>query len=222
MIMKHLTYEEARSGMQVGDVIAFGGSSHFAGIIKAAIRAEVSHIGIILHANVTNPQTGVPDHELMDSTARRGVAVSRLRERVQEYDGEVWWLPLRQDLRETQFDSQAFGTFLTSQEGKKYDQWQAAGSAIDVFDHLPRGLNGPGYNREDFTRFFCSELVAAGLKAGGMLPQTVNTSEATPIDVCRWNIYAPEYYLLKGHSLKEISGYNSLDIFQLTHAPKSE
>jgi hypothetical protein len=128
-----------------------------------------------------------------------------------EYDGDAWWLPLRQELREEKFDRQAFCNFLIKQEGKKYDKQQAAGSAIDVFDQLPFGLRGLGYNKEDFSRFFCSELVAAGLKVAGVIPPMINASEATPLDVCRWNIYEPEYYLLKGDPSKEISGYNSLD-----------
>ena len=75
---------------------------------------------------------------------------------------------------------------------------------------LPFGLKALGSNSEDYTRFFCSELVSAGLKAAGVLPQSLNASEVTPGDICRWNIYESEYYLLKGE-YKEISGYNSLE-----------
>lgn len=46
-------------------------------------------------------------------------------------------------------------------------------------------FSGIGYNSENFERFFCSELAAAGLKAAGVIPPQVNASEATPIDVCR-------------------------------------
>ena len=87
---------------------------------------------------------------------------------------------------------------------------QALKSALDALDELPFGLHGPGYNREDFSRFFCSELVAAGLeKAGTVGP--VNASEVTPIDLCRWKIYADTCFQLKGEADKQISRYNSLD-----------
>ena len=213
-MMSRLVFEEARMRMLPGDVIAFGGSSHFSGIIKMAIRAEVSHIGILLR---TDQQPGNPDavtHYIIDSTSRQGVAISRLQDRIDDYDGEIWWLPLQRDLRTTRFDAETFVRFLEQQRGKKYDHTQAAGSAIDVFDTmiLPFGIRGPGSNEENFDRFFCSELVAAGLKTSGVLPRHVNTSEATPIDICRWHIFAPEYYILKGDVLKEISGYNSLCI----------
>lgn len=211
MPMKNISYEEVQTRIKAGDVIAFGGSSHFSGIIKMAIRAEVSHIGIILQTQVKENGTGKLFSYIIDSTSRQGVAISKLDDRLDEYDGDVWWLPLQQDIRNNRFDQQAFYEFLSCQEGKKYDHRQAAGSAIDIFDQFPFRLRGPGYNKEDFRRFFCSELVAAGLKMAGALPMTINASEATPIDVCRWRIYEPEYYLLKGNPSKEISGYNSLE-----------
>ncbi len=196
--------------MNAGDVIAFGGSSHFSGIIKLAIHAEVSHIGILLQTQVKDEKTGERINYIIDSTSRQGVAISRMENRLEQYDGEVWWLPLQDKIRGKQFNQQPFSEFLMQQKGKKYDHSQAAGSAIDFFDDLPFGWRGPGYNDENFTRLFCSELVAASLKAAGILPENLNASEATPIDICRWNIFAPEYYLLKGRT-KEISGYNSLE-----------
>lgn len=212
MAMKILSYEEARHQMEAGDVIAFGGSSHFSGIIKLAVRAEVSHIGIILQTHVGNGDVNDVFNEIIDSTSRYGVAISVLRDKVNQYDGEIWWLPLRQAIREEQFDRKAFYEFLFDQakQKKKYDRWQAAGSAIDLFDTLPFGLRGPGYNKEDFSQFFCSELVAAGLEVAGAIPD-INVSEATPVDICRWNIYEPDYYMLKGEPSKHISQYNSLD-----------
>ncbi len=210
--MKYISYEEAKPRVRAGDVLAFGGSSRFSGIIKMAIRAEVSHIGIVLQSRVKEKDTGKLCNYMIDSTSRNNVKIWKVQERVDAYDGDVWWLQLRQKIRDEQFDERAFYEFLRNQVGKKYDRRQAAGSAIDMFDdlQLPFGLRGPGYNKEDLTRLFCSELVAAGLKAGGVVAETVNASEVTPIDLCRWNIYEPEYYLLKG-APKEISGYNSLD-----------
>ncbi len=212
MAMKFMSYKEARHRMKEGDVIAFGGSSHFSGIIKMAVRAEVSHIGIILQAHVKNGNDDDFFHEIIDSTSRNGVAIWKLRDRVDQYDGEVWWLPLRQAIWEKQFDRKAFYDFLFEQakQKKKYDRLQAAGSAIDMFDALPFGIQGPGYNKEDFSRFFCSELVAAGLEVAGAVPE-INASEATPIDICRWNIFESNYYMLKGDQSKHITQYNSLD-----------
>ena len=93
-------------------------------------------------------------------------------------------------------------------ERKAYDMPQAIKSALDTLDMLPFGLHGPGYNSEDFSKFFCSELVAAGLEEAGAVG-TVNASEVTPIDLCRWKIYQGEYYQLKGDPGKKISRFNT-------------
>ena len=41
-------YATIREKMQPGDVIAFGGKSHFSEVIKWATRSSVSHVGVIL------------------------------------------------------------------------------------------------------------------------------------------------------------------------------
>ena len=126
--------------------------------------------------------------------------------------GEIWWLPLNDGLRQGKFDSVRFYNFLfnQAQARKGYDVPQALKSAIDNLDELPFGLHGPGYHREDFSRFFCSELVVAGLEKAGTVG-SVKASEVTPIDLCRWKIYATTYFQLKGEVDKPISRYNTLD-----------
>ena len=107
--------------MRAGDVIAFGGDSHFSGIVKAAIRAEVSHIGVLLQTRLRDEASGMTINKIIDSTARQHVKIHRLEQRIDEYRGDVWWLRLRQDIRDDSFDERAFYDFLTQQEGKKYD-----------------------------------------------------------------------------------------------------
>lgn len=64
-------------------------------------------------------------------------------------------------------------------------------------------------NDEDFSKFFCSEFVAAALEKAGVL-KDINASEVTPIDLCRYQIYNPTYVIFKGEE-KEIEGFNSDD-----------
>ena len=117
---------------------------------------------------------------------------------------------MSEKIRKEKFKPQAFFDFMFNQarERKPYDMPQAIKSALDTLDMLPFGLHGPGYNSEDFSKFFCSELVAAGLEEAGAVG-TVNASEVTPIDLCRWQIYEGEYYLLKGDPEKKISRFNT-------------
>lgn len=108
------------------------------------------------------------------------------------------------------FNQKKFFDFLFNQAKlrKPYDMSQAIKSALDALDQLPFGLHSPGYNREDFSKFFCSELVSAGLEIAGAIGE-VNTAEVTPIDLCRWKIYEPKYYQLKGDRNKKISRFNT-------------
>lgn len=138
-----------------------------------------------------------------------GVGISRLSDVLSCYDGELWWLPLRQDIRRQSFDTKAFFDFLFKQDKKLYDTPQAVKSAVDLLDNLPFDIRGPSNNREDFSKFFCSELVAAGLEKAGVTGD-INASEVTPVDLCRWNIYESDYYQMKGEAGKKISRFNTL------------
>jgi len=205
-----MNYSDARSLMQPGDVIAFGGSSAFSKIIKLVTFSEVSHVGIILKTQIADTHSNIFFNQIIESTGKHGVSISRFSQQLEHYDGEVWWLPLSQEIRDSDFDISAFFNFLYNQADKdiEYDLTQALKSAMDLFEKLPWGNNDSSYNTEDFSKFFCSELVAAGLEKAKAVG-TVNASEVTPIDLCRWNIYQGDYYLLKGDDTKEITRFNT-------------
>jgi len=212
MAHKSILYSDARPQMKAGDVIAFSGKGHFSEIIKWATRSAVSHVGVILQSNLLIDNESQPGmfNQIIESTSLNGfsgVAISRLSDRLGTYDGEIWWLPLRQDLY-AEMNKQKYYDFLIHQERKEYDTPQAVKSALDALDNLP-GIGGLTKNSEDFSRFFCSELVAAGLEAAGAISH-LNASEVTPIDLCSFNLFEPDYYQLKGNR-KEIGGYNAID-----------
>ena len=213
MSAKQITYKEVRELMQPGDVIAFGGKGHLSEIIKFATFSSISHVGVMLQTKIPEDNTGRFFNQIIESTSLNGfngVNVSRFSDRLNTYEGELWWLPLRKEIRESSFDKTKFFNFLFNQakERKPYDMPQAIKSAVDALDNLPFGLNGPAYNQEDFSKFFCSELVAAGLEIAGAV-DSVNASEVTPIDLCRWSIYEDSYFQLKGESSKRISRFNT-------------
>jgi len=102
MSMEKVTYKEKRSSMQPGDVIAFGGKGHFSDIIKWATRSAVSHVGVILQSKLyyeNKAQKGI-FNQIIESTSLggfSGVTISRLSDRIDTYEGEIWWLPLSDD-----------------------------------------------------------------------------------------------------------------------------
>jgi hypothetical protein len=214
MKKEQVQYADVRELMQPGDIIAFGGKGEFSEIIKFATMGSVSHVGTILQTKIIDEASNRFFNNIIESTSLNGfsgVSVSRFSDRL-HYDGEVWWLPLRQNLRATKFNKVVFFNFLFEQaeQHKEYDTVQAIKSALDALDKLPFGKHGPTYNQEDYTKFFCSELVAAGLKKAGLVTD-INASEVTPIDLCRWSIYEDTYYQLKGDPTKDISRFNTLD-----------
>ena len=211
MALQTIKYEEARNRMRAGDVIAFSGKGEFSDIIKWATRAPVSHVGVILQSRLLidgNPQAGF-FNQIIESTSLNGfsgVTISRLSDRLATYAGEIWWLPLSDGVR-GKLDAKKFYDFLLHQDHKPYDVPQAIKSALDALDNATL-IGGLTHNVEDFSKFFCSELVAAGLEAGGAVGH-VNASEVTPIDLCMFAIYSSDYYQLKG-TLRGIKGYNTL------------
>lgn len=212
MAHSKLSYSECRHHMQPGDIIAFGGNSLFSKWAKLTTRSKVSHVAVVMQTQMRASQDTRFFNQVIEATdynGRSGVMVNRLSDRVQDYDGDIWWLPLGQPARE-QFaqGEQAFFDFLFDQKGKKYDIWQLFGSAVDVTDDLPI-LKSLSKNSEDFSSWFCSELVAEALERAGVV-KGVNASEVTPVDICRFSIFADKYVQLKGKK-KIISGFNSLD-----------
>lgn len=133
--------------------------------------------------------------------AKSGVQINKLSALMDGYDGQIWWLPLGEQHR-SRLDLQKFTNFMRQSEKRAYDFVQAALAGLDFLDEA-----GLTCAQEDHSSFFCSELIAAAFQAAGLI-QGVNPSETTPIDLCRFPIYAEDYYLLWGDPI-EIPGYNT-------------
>lgn len=204
--------------MLPGDVVAFSGKNNFSDVIKWATGATVSHVGIVCSVETeADLTTGSLAVHIMESTflhrdhitgkSSGGVLRNRLCHHIESYEGHIWWLPLSASARE-KLDLEQLTRFLMAHQGRGYDVAQAVCSALDALDGSPV-LGAATRNEEDFTRFFCSELAAAALEAGGVIGK-INASEVTPIDLCSFNLFAEEYHLLKGGSGSvEIEGFNS-------------
>lgn len=210
MALSQLSYADARAAMRAGDVIAFGGKGQFSEAIKLVTRAAVSHVGVIVRTHPGSASAAPCMNQIIEATTTAGVAVHRASERIASYEGDVWWLPLRRSLHVEGFNARRFAEFLFAEAraGKGYDFSQAIGAGVDLLDRLGAS-HGPTRNIEDFESYFCSELVAAGLEAGEVVP-ALNASEVTPIDLCRFAIYEEDYFQLSGEP-REIPGFGTLD-----------
>ena len=188
---------------KVGDVIAFGGFTPVSELIKFWTRSAVSHVAVVTGFIGGSPLIG----ESTSLSGFSGVVENFLFERLNKYAGNVWRLPLDRSL--APFNESKFRGFLDANIGKPYDKRQAVKSALDLTD----SWQGPGYNEEDFEAFFCSELVAGLFQAAGFIDERVNCSEVTPIDLCRWRIYAGDQEQIKGEGqrIRRFNTANPLD-----------
>lgn len=214
MTSEHITksnYHEVNQAIQVGDVIAFGGNSLFSKWAKLTTNSHVTHTAVVVETAPIAYQNQACTIQVAESTVfngQSGVMVNSLSERVETYDGEIWWLPLSDQSRiKLEQNKSVFFDFLHQQKGKDYDIWQLFGSTVDATDDMPF-LHRFSRNYEDYSSWFCSELIAAAFKATGVINK-VNASEVTPIDLCQFNIYAKQYVQFKG-AQKNIAGINSL------------
>lgn len=175
-----VSFEKYMELIEPGDLLAFGGAGKFSQLIKVVTRACVSHIGIIR------------DGDRYIESAACGV-ISMPHDALQEYKGEVWLLKLSYSVRK-RLRILALQSSLDDFIGKKYDLDQAMKSPF-------------GVNREDTRAFFCSELASVAYERSGVL-NDVNSSEVTPIDLCRFAIYG-RYFQVNGQP-KRIRGFNTL------------
>ena len=175
----YLDYNYAKSFMKPGDVIAFSGDGFISSLIKWKAKSDISHIGCLVEHN--------NNLKLIESTTlkkKHGVSYNSLLERYNNYKGSLYWFPLKCKSYNS-LDIDTYTDFLNDQNGKGYDTLGAVLSAIII------------YGKEDFSKMFCSELVCASYKVGGILSPDINCSEMTPIDVLKLPVFG-KYYQFKG------------------------
>ena len=180
-------YKDIRPILQTGDLVAFGGHTAISTVIKTMTASNVSHVGIILEVNTS--QASLPLVMLVESTSLgsdfAGVRISRMSTRVKAYSGDLWILPIAGAI-----NIHGVEAYLLSVLGVAYDYKQAIGSAFDFSFH--------GDQKEDLSKLFCSELCtevySRNIVDSDVVP--TNSSEQTPIDVCRFPIYSKVYQIL--------------------------
>lgn len=180
-------YSDLRNQLSTGDLIAFSGQDLTSTVVRLTTNSPVSHVGIILCTETSHKEFAI--HQLIESTSlsstHSGVAISRLSTRIASYTGTVWALPLAKEVR-TYLNDARYLEFMLSQRGKPYDVPQAIASTFDgLFPDTPK----------DLSALFCSELVVAGLQAGGAIPSEINPSEMTPRDVVNLPIWKDCYHV---------------------------
>lgn len=193
-------YEQYRSSMKTGDVIAFSGKGRVSQIIKWKTQSEFSHVGIIMGSDMgggigqtvllieSTTLGNLPDSKTGEII--KGVQMHFLSKRLGSYNGDAWWIPLKKELEPHQ--AYNMQKWLRQKHGGriKYDALQAIGAGADLFDWIPGIANEP-----DFSSLFCSELVTRALQIAGVVDDEINASEQTPADVANYECFENEVKL---------------------------
>lgn len=187
------------------DALAFGGEGLISEVIKKTTGCNGSHIASVLSCATIE---GVSFVQVAESTSLgdgfAGVQINRMSDHIRDYEGEIWWLPLKKELR-AELDVISVVNYLLAERGKPYDAPQAVMSRLDDLALIPE-------NDEDLTKLFCSEYYTQACKVGffntryeNLLVKQfadINPSTQTPADCFNFGIY-DEPHQIKGE-LKEL------------------
>lgn len=169
--MPQTEFEVLNFTPQCGDVLAMTGAGMISRAIRWVTRAPVSHVSAIISP------THLIESTIIDGDGRKGVVDRTIEYKLQDASN-VWWVPLRPEWRKW-LDEKKFVEYLHTKIGRGYGKTQAV-------------LAGLGIPQPDSAlRLFCSELIAfANREAIQGVPRHLNPSGTTPIELCRWPIYA--------------------------------
>ena len=187
-----MQYKTIRPTLKTGDVIAFSGKGRASNLIKWKTNSDYSHVGMVLDTVMgglgktvmlveSTSLVNIPDAETKELW--KGVQIHILSNRLDNYDGKAWVLPLKNPISDTKQIEMQRWLRKKHQEKTPYDTVQALGAGMDLFDNL--GLE----NDVDFNSLFCSELVTKALQIADVVDCNINPSEMTPADVGRFSCF---------------------------------
>jgi ASC-1-like (ASCH) protein len=182
-----LDYAAIRAQIKTGDVIAFSGNDIPSTVVKLGTQSCYVHLAIVLsvnqissfgdsvliaesHIDTSLPSVGTDETIL-------GVQHQWLSQRLASSPGLAWWAALETPLSDEGMLKMQTWLREIEQQRIPYDFVQAVGSAIDCWDSI--GLT----NCTNYDYLFCSELVARALQLAGVIDDSINASEQTPLDV---------------------------------------
>lgn len=191
-----VSYQNIRTELDTGDIVIFGGQYRMSKMIRLVTRFPASHVASIIRENDRISFVEASEGDMYPE--REGVIISQFSNSIPFYKGDIWIARLAADVRK-KADIEKMKAFLQEQVGKGYDYHDMPKAGFDFLDRI-----GITRSEENLSQMFCSELVAAGLKAAGILPEDTNVSEVSPADIVKYKIFEPTYYQIKAFNYKAI------------------
>jgi hypothetical protein len=193
------TYNDMRPQLKTGDIVLFSGKSAVSNIIKLFSGGKWSHVGMVVIMEEfdrmvllweSTTLSNIPDIETR--TATKGVQLVPMSQRITTYEGEVTIRLLNKAISDAM--NQKLAEVRKELSRKPYER-----SQIELLKAAYDGIGGAS-SGEDLSSLFCSELVAEGYQAMGLLPEFpagLPSNEYTPIDFSDRR----QLKLLKGYTL---------------------
>ena len=202
-----VSYQNIRAKLDTGDVVIFGGQYRMSKMIRLVTRFPASHVALIIREDNRNSFIEASEGDMYPE--REGVIISQFSNSIPFYKGDIWIARLNADIRE-RADIEKMKLYLKEQVGKDYDYKNMPKAGFDFLDPISSITR----SEENSSQMFCSELVAAGLRAAGILPESINVSEVSPADIIKYKIFEPTYYQIKAFDYKAIKlpGFNTVTI----------
>lgn len=198
-------YNLYRDLMMPFDLFLWSGSGGLSDVIKNVTKSVYSHasVGVWMQPIVGDP----PRHFNAESTTlndipdaiygdfRKGVQIVAFSQRLDGYNGEVWWFPMKEPFSSKEILDMTLWLLQKEADCTPYDLDQGI-KAVQADEDTPfwaRVLSTPlaalTSDKEDFGKLFCSEMVCKLYKLGNRIPKDVNASTITPNELLDFDIY---------------------------------
>lgn len=175
-------YQDIRPKINAFDVISFSGKGHVSNIIKGFTDSDISHVAMVYRTLddrvlIIESTSLVELKDEIHGELIKGVQVQYLSNRLDTYDGQVYWHKCSNPISEAR--QAAMYSWLTTQHLNRiqYDTVGAVRSGVDIFDYILE-------SKPDYDKLFCSEMVAKAFGIAGFF--IGNPSEQTPEDVVQF------------------------------------
>ena len=173
-----MKYSEIRESLKTGDLVLFSGKGRISGMIRWFTGSIWSHIGMVIRSKefdmllLWESTTLSKIKDIQSNTAKQGVQLVALSERINTYDGVIGIRRL-ENVCVDPLRMKALKKLRTELKDRPYEE-----SKIEL---LKSAYDGPlGHNEEDLSSIFCSEMVAEAYQRMGLLSEDVPSNEYTP------------------------------------------
>lgn len=154
-------YRQYRDKLQTSDLLEWRSESLLGTLIRARTGQKVNHTGAVFRYNLLD---GDPEdiHRYTGEALGNGFDLNLLSRRLTDFNGEVYWLPLKSKYNGYR---SKIATHLIELEGVRYDYFS-------ILKNIRRNV------KIDNKRVFCSEAVHIALVKSGLLNSFFNGGKA--------------------------------------------